>query len=94
MDRGGAQREECYGIYKVERTDDWGYDDYDSFVAVAANEDEARALHPADDEKWPPNMKGFCGWVSPDKIDTLVVTRIGTAAENVTSIVLASFNAG
>lgn len=51
-------------IYKVERTDKWSYDDYDSFVCFANSEDEARHLHPVPDiYEWRdhPNLKEH-GW--------------------------------
>lgn len=34
-------------IYKVSRTDDGGYDTYDSMVVIAENEKKARQMHPA-----------------------------------------------
>jgi len=33
-------------IYKIERTDKWSYDDYDSAVVAAESEDDARSIHP------------------------------------------------
>lgn len=97
-------------IYKVERTDSWSYDDYDSFVCYANNEDEARRLSPSDyyvyeDGKWRFDYadKTFkyadnWSWVKADKIDTLMVTLLGFTdmpTEGVKpSVILASYNAG
>ena len=33
-------------IYKVTRTDDWGYDNYDSFICIANNQEEAIEMPP------------------------------------------------
>ena len=49
-------------IYLVSRTDDWGYDDWDSFVVAASDEETARNTRP----------DGVC------KVDTLEVELIGT----------------
>lgn len=67
-------------IYKVERTDDWSYDDYNEFVCVANSPEEAKTLHPSNtddtlfyhwkDGKWfiyysnGPNSKGEEGFYS------------------------------
>ena len=39
-------------IFLVQRTDDIGYDEYDSVVAVAASEKQARETHPVGHEVW------------------------------------------
>lgn len=43
-------------IYKVRRTDGYSYDDYDSFVCVARNEEDARRIIPCheahEDNSW------------------------------------------
>lgn len=77
-------------IYKVSRTDDVSYDEYEAFVCAAESEDEARMMHP-----------GFGGWdqvcadwVRREERDTLKVEMIGQAACGVTGIILESFNAG
>lgn len=33
-------------LYKIERTDQWGYDEYDAAVVVARNKESARRIHP------------------------------------------------
>lgn len=94
-------------IYKVERTDRWGYDDYDSFVCYANDEEEAKHLSPdgyhgwhIDSFKWQ-NKDGTWseafghGWVKTDK--DLKVTLIGFSdmpEGTKPSVILASYNAG
>lgn len=79
-------------IYLVERLDGQealsrgeyvvGYDEHDSFVCVAASEDDARA------------MTSGLSWPTKD-VRSLVVTSVGTApAGSYPHRVLASFNAG
>lgn len=46
-------------IYKVERTDGWSYDDYDSFVCFANSEDEARRVHPCGDDMYELHEDGW-----------------------------------
>jgi hypothetical protein len=90
-------------IYKVERTDNWSYDDYDAFVCVAENEDQARWMTPnpeyylrKDDGKI--YFQYFDGteeemkreaW--PVDINDIKVTEINPTTPEV---ILASFNAG
>jgi hypothetical protein len=73
-------------IYKLTRNDDWGYDDYDSLIVIAENEESAKLIPPITEYKttaWPN---------SPNLIDAEL---IGTAKEgSVAGCVLASFNAG
>ena len=72
-------------IYKLTRNDDWGYDDYDSLIVIAENDESAKSIPPQTYETnaWPS---------SPNLID---VELIGTAKEgSVTCCVLASFNVG
>ena len=71
-------------IYLLNRTDKWGYDDFDSFVVVAESDEEAK------------NLKlGYCdgsSWTTPDKIK---VTLLGVASPNVIKgEILGSYNAG
>lgn len=76
------------------------YDVYDSFVGCADSEDEIRQIHPEEgwSEKEPWSIykgKNSKCWVQFLEIDTLVVTKIGEAANNVEKgVLLASFNAG
>lgn len=92
-------------IYKVERTDKWSYDDYDSFVCFADSEEQARWLAPDPEfhmwkdgvycysyrEQEPVNTK-YTSWTKDPK--TLKVYKIGTSEFNSPQIILASFNAG
>ena len=41
-------------LFKVERTDDWGYDEYSDFVCCANSEDEAVRMHPGNQDENPP----------------------------------------
>lgn len=78
-------------IYKVSRTDKISYDEYDSFIVVASNLEDARKIHPNGDWEncnW--------DWVSKEKLDSLEVILVGTAFEGYKEgdIILTSFNAG
>lgn len=72
-------------IYKVERTDGVGYDEYDSFVVVAETEEEALNTSPSD-------YVASGSW--PVTIRDLNVTLLGRFIGNVRGVILASFNAG
>ena len=73
-------------IYLVTRTDDVGYDEYDSFVCYASTKEEALNMEPTGG---PPEYHGF-PW-SKDVTARLV----GLTYQNVeNSVILASFNAG
>lgn len=76
-------------IYLVSRTDDWGYDDWDSFVVAASDEETARNTRP--DGVWKDGRA--YGWVPLSKVDTLKVELIGTT-ETHDGVILASYNAG
>lgn len=77
-------------IYRVERTDQNEYDEFDSFVVIAESEEDALAFHPNGtriaemryvDKRWP--------------LHKLTVEDIGQANDGATAgVVLASFNAG
>lgn len=70
-------------LYRVERTDRVGYDEYDSVVVAAESEDEARTIQPSE----------YGGaWAPPDALD---VDLIGIAKEGTErGVILASFGAG
>ena len=81
-----------FNIYKVERADDVGYDEYDSFVIIAETESVARYTHPngrdIEDASWYENS-----W--PVTPEDLIVTLIGRVDGNDTAgVICASFNAG
>lgn len=91
-------------IYKVERTDKWSYDNYDAFVCVAQNEEQARWMMPnphyevrRDDGKVYFKygdgsyelVEDLCSW--PLDVKDIKVTEINPTDPGV---ILASFNAG
>ncbi len=85
-------------IYLVYRTDENRnqYDEYDSFVAIAADAEAAKQLHPAKitREQWV-NDDWYRGWPSISQIEGCVeVTYLGQAPNQEPRIILASFNAG
>lgn len=78
-------------IYKVERTDSAGYDEYDSFVIIAETESVARYTHPngcdiedtgSSENTWP---------VMPED---LMVALVGHTIGDIRGVICASFNAG
>ncbi len=79
-------------LYRISQNVNTGYDTYDSAVVVAANEDEARRMHPAEG---PPTFDYWDSstWVShPTDVK---VELIGTAAPHLgRCVVVSSFNAG
>jgi hypothetical protein len=92
-------------IYKVERTDHAGYDDYDSFVCFADSPEDAKRLSPDDFHVWKDDcwqmqhrdgsyskrdMK-YHSWVMPDKMK---VSEINADFAGKPEVILASYNAG
>lgn len=71
-------------IWLIERTDLVNYDEYDAIVVAAKTEDAARAIEPE------------YGWGNRVDLETLTVTRIGTATRGTVAgtVILASYNAG
>lgn len=92
-------------IYRLSRTGHYNFDDYDSFVCIAASETAARGTHPGGkDEPWngakwvkDPAADSWdndpdWNWPAPD---TLECQCIGTATEGQPAgVVVASYNAG
>ena len=78
-------------IYKVERTDTDQIDsgDYDGFVVVAKNEDDARKFHPDGGSTGRTySHPGLNNWTENESIE---VTRIGTAKSDIPEgVVMAS----
>ena len=70
-------------FYLVERTDKWGYDEYDSFVVSAKDEEEALSLAYNEAERI---MWGGRFTKDNTKIELLQATE--------SKIILGSFNAG
>lgn len=78
-------------IYLLNQSERRGYDTYDSCVVVAENEEEARKIRP-DLRKWG-DYGEYSAWAN--KLESVKVTLLGTAAENTTpGIICSSFNAG
>jgi hypothetical protein len=78
-------------LYIIFRSDETGYDEFDSAVVAARNEDAARTIHPngginvVDDES-------SDTWIHPEYVR---VTLIGKAVKGQThGVILASFRAG
>jgi hypothetical protein len=69
-------------IYLLERTDKWNYDEYDSAVVAAYDEDSAKALFP--------QMYSYGVPIA----EVLKVTLIGTTWSDDLDLVLGSYNAG
>lgn len=86
-------------LYKIERIDiDWGYDEYISAVVVAANEHDARYIHPINCEQFTCVMSdtgenNHCNWVNPKDV---LATYIGSAASHleVGTVIVAEFKNG
>lgn len=86
-------------LYLVRRTDEWSWDDYDSFVCAAHSEEEARTLAPGGDCESKADIFRFGedgyidGWVSsPNYVS---VKEIGISEKYTEpTIICASFNAG
>jgi len=87
-------------LFKLGRTDDWGYDEYGSMVVAAKDEQEARLMSP-DGDHWIDGEWKFkdrdgdyrwstSTWCNPND---LKVEFIGTT-HLPKGVVLASFNAG
>jgi len=81
-----------------------GYDTFDSFVACADSEEEARKMHPSGilDENdvgtdFPDLGKSrgkYSPWVKFSEIHLLEVEKLGVASNQIKGVILASFNAG
>ena len=95
-------------LYLVSQIENNSYDTYDSFVVVAASQEEARNTHPGDQLAWAPDERitkqaqvnasvlwcdTYSTWASsPDKVE---VKYIGDATPDMKpGIICASFNAG
>lgn len=71
-------------LYRVTRKGEVGWDEYDSFIVLAENEDEARRLAQtaAEEGEWQPPANAF----TKGKCDEVNLNEAG--------VVLGSFNAG
>ena len=77
-------------LYLVERTDEVGYDEYDSFVVCAESEEQARSTHPDI------NNNNDCTWINNADSTYISCTYIGVASDHVelNEVIISSFNAG
>jgi len=80
-------------LYLISRTDQVGYDEYDSAVVCAGSEEEARLIHPSRyTEGWNGKEEEYGTWVNAD---TITVKYLGEATESLSAgVVCASYNAG
>lgn len=78
-------------LYLVKLPGSHSYDEYDSFVCCAENENLARRIHPDNDESaWDDYT-----WVKQSETDKLKVTYLGVAEKGIQKgVICASFNAG
>lgn len=78
-------------IYKISQDVNNGYDTYDSAIVAAESEDQARNIHPANDDE-------YDGWEHnswADNPEQVKVELIGITKEDTEQgVILASFNAG
>ena len=78
-------------IYKIERLDDVGYEEFDSMVVSASSEDDAKSIHPREGDYW---NNSYGTWVEKEDVDTLLcVEYIGEMPLN-KGVILSSFRAG
>lgn len=97
-------------LYLVERTDHWSYDDYDKFVCWANSPEEAKLIHPSNQNGYKDYLWKEDGWhmiysdgsvdekphTSNSWVDKLEDIKIWelSRAPAEPTIVLASYNAG
>ena len=76
-------------IYKIERTDEGDYDEYEGAVVVAESSQDARKIHPDPDGK--PDGS-TAAWVTPDLIEVQYIGKAGYKMKR--GVVLADFRRG
>ena len=86
-------------LYHVWRTDNWSWDDYDSFVVAAESEIEAKQTHPGGKDyqkNWVKGERPFRAW--PDFGSELIKAELIGKAEpgkyTETTVIVVSSNAG
>jgi len=77
-------------LYLISQDVNNGYDTYDSAVVSAVSEDAARSIHPGEHD-WDGKAEMYGPWCAKENV---TVRLIGTAADDVSGVVCASFNAG
>lgn len=87
-------------IFMLERTDDIGYDEYDSVIVVAEDEQQARETHPrfgnewdSEDECWTNGTSGWTWDISSLEIEFLG-SYLGQVGAERPGVIMSSFNAG
>lgn len=79
-------------IYLIERTDQAGYDEIESFVCVAESEDDAISAYPSGDFSVFHKTKWSGEWIEKSH---LKITDMGIAHDDQKrGVILASYNAG
>ena len=79
-------------LYLISQDVNDEYDTYDSAVVCAETEDEARMIHPVDEEWDGSKAENYCEWCD---VKDVQVKIIGVAANNLQiGVILASYNAG
>ena len=79
-------------LYLISRTDDWSYDEYDSFVVAAESEESAlefspRGHKPEEDGYW-----HYSGWTT--NREDIKIECIGESNSLIEKVIISSFNAG
>lgn len=82
-------------IYLIKRTDTIGYDEYDSAVVIAEDDEKARHIHPGgygkfENGEW--SMGGYA-WAMPQSLEVTLIAKAVPDLPN-QGVILASFNAG
>ena len=79
-------------LYLISRTDDWGYDEFDSFVVAAESEENAFKLYPAMKDSADDGFKySNYGWTFREN---LKIECIGESYSKEEKVIISSFNAG
>lgn len=77
-------------LYLISQSVNNDYDTYDSAVVAAVSENAARSIHPGQSD-WDGKAETYGTWCAKEEV---AVRLIGTAADNVSGVICASFNAG
>lgn len=77
-------------LYKISQIDAHGWDTYDSAVVAAESSEAAKAIHPSGDGDW--SDVSYRTWASSPNLVTAIY--IGEAADDISGVIVASFNAG
>lgn len=76
-------------LWRIERTDHWSHDEFDSAVVAAEDEAAARLIKP-DGISWDSDYQNWCKTPDLVRVEYLGEAKPGTPA----GVILASFNAG